>query len=801
MKDEDKTKEQLISELAELRRRNAELEALEKKYRDAEEIYKKYTFITNTTRELMTLINRNYTYEVVNEPYYKAHNKARGEIIGKTVADIWGEEIFNTTIKGCIDKCFAGDNVHYQTQFKFGSELNYFDVSYYPYYNESGTVTHVVVVTRDITERKQAEETLRESEQRYRQLFESISDAVAIYNSPGKFLDCNEATLQRLGYSREEFLRLTPADIVHPDYHLVMKDNQKRIWAGETTIVELVHRCKDGRIIPVEVNSHCIEYQREPAILAVARDITERKRAEEALKMSEEKYRLIFENAKEGISIYEELKDGGRKLVESNPQYAEMSGYSLEELIQISDTRKIQVGHNTPPQEAVNIEKLLTGQPYKGIFSWIRPDGKENYVEYTATPFKIGSRECVVGIDHDITEQKLAQEELLKSTRHLSEALTELNATQQQIIRQERLRALGQMASGIAHDVNNALVPILGYSDVMLTFPQILDDKEKVKTLLGAIRTSANDAAEVVKRLSEFYRTRAENEVFIPIDLNQLVQRTIELTQPKWQNQALAAGITVRISSDLQEVPRIRGNESQLREMLTNLIFNSVDAMPNGGSITIRTYLNGEYVVLEVGDTGSGMTEEVRRRCFDPFFSTKAGRGTGLGLSLVLGIIQRHGGMINVDSESGKGTTFTICLPIQTEEQAEGEEKKVEATIRSLHILLVDDEQLVLDVLTAYLTEEGHTLETATNGREGLEKFYKGKFDLVVTDRAMPDMNGILMAELIKQFTPKVPVIMLTGFGDIMKVSEEIPESIGCLVSKPVTLSKLREALAKVTTE
>jgi signal transduction histidine kinase len=359
-------------------------------------------------------------------------------------------------------------------------------------------------------------------------------------------------------------------------------------------------------------------------------------------------------------------------------------------------------------------------------------------------------------VARDITEQKLAEEELQKSNRCLSEALTELKATQQQIIQQERLRALGQIASGIAHDFNNTLVPILGYSDVMLTVPQILDDKEKTKNLLGMIRTSANDATNIVKRLAEFYRTREEGEVLIPLNLNQLVEQAIELTQPKWREQSLAAGVTVRILSDLQEVPHISGNESQLREVfarltdakgfrLANLIFNSVDAMPDGGLITIRTYLNGEYVVLEVSDTGIGMTEEVRLRCFEPFFSTKAGRGTGLGLSVVYGIIQWHKGMIAVDSEPGKGTTFTIRLPIQAEEQAESEYKEVEATIRSLHILLVDDEQLVLDVLTAYLTEGGHTFETATNGREGLEKFYKGKFDLVVTDRAMPDMNGIQM--------------------------------------------------------
>jgi len=249
----------------------------------------------------------------------------------------------------------------------------------------------------------------------------------------------------------------------------------------------------------------------------------------------------------------------------------------------------------------------------------------------------------------------------------------------------------------------------------------------------------------------------------------------------------------------LQEVPQVNGNEAELREVLTNLIFNAVDATPESGTITIRTYSDDEYVVLEVSDTGVGMPQDVQQRCFEPFFSTKGEDGTGLGLAMVYGIVQRHEGNIAIKSEVGKGTSFIIRLPRLTEQQRKDGAQRAEANLPSLHILVVDDEPMVLDVVIQYLTADGHTVEIATNGIEGLEKFHTGWFDLVITDRAMPDMNGIQLASLIKQVAPNKPIIMLTGFGDMMKANDDIPESIDYLVSKPVTLTEFREVLSKVS--
>ena len=244
----------------------------------------------------------------------------------------------------------------------------------------------------------------------------------------------------------------------------------------------------------------------------------------------------------------------------------------------------------------------------------------------------------------------------------------QLEQTQQQVIQQEHLSALGQMASGIAHDFNNALSPILGFSELLLTRPEYLDDKPKATHYLQTVNTAAKDAAHVVRHPREFYRHRKQGEIFHPVNLNRLVKEVISLTQPKWKDQAQLNGISIKVETELQSLPRLTGNAAELREVLTNLIFNAVDAMPSDGTITLRTRFDDQHVHLEVSDTGVGMTNEVPQRCLEPFFTTKGGKGTGLGLSMMFGIIQRHKEEIDIQSEVERGTTLHIrLLPFRTD--------------------------------------------------------------------------------------------------------------------------------------
>jgi len=221
--------------------------------------------------------------------------------------------------------------------------------------------------------------------------------------------------------------------------------------------------------------------------------------------------------------------------------------------------------------------------------------------------------------------------------------------------------------------------------------------------------------------------------------------------------------------------------------------------MPHGGTITLRTRSEGEQVVLEVSDTGTGMTEEVRRRCLEPFFSTKGERGTGLGLAILYGIVQRHGGSIAIESQLGKGTTFLIRLPVHTSESVAPVKAGAETPTRSLRVLVVDDEPLLRDIESEYLIFDGHHVETAANGTEGLEKVRASQFDLVLTDRAMPQMNGDQLAAAIKQVAPRMAVILVTGFGDMMRCNGNKPVGVDLIVPKPFTQATLRKAVEEAT--
>ncbi len=353
------------------------------------------------------------------------------------------------------------------------------------------------------------------------------------------------------------------------------------------------------------------------------------------------------------------------------------------------------------------------------------------------------------------------------------------------------------MASGNAHDLNNALSPILGFSELLLMTPQGLEDRDRVKRSLETIHTAAQDAARIVSRLREFYRHREKGEFFLPIHLNRVVEQVVTLTQPKWKDQALADGVTVAIERRLQKVPMIAGNETELREALTNLVFNAVDAMSQDGIITLGTRQEGDFVALEVSDTGAGMTEEVRRRCLEPFFSTKGERGTGLGLAMTFGVVQRHEGTIDIQSEPGQGTQFTLRFPILKEGVKGALPTREQAPITGLFVLVVDDDPRSREVLTELLIVDGHRVDGASNGREGLEKFHAGRYDIVMTDRAMPEMGGDQMALAIKRLAPHKPVVMLTGFGDMMNAAGEHPEGVDVVLPKPVTLAALREALSR----
>ena len=388
-----------------------------------------------------------------------------------------------------------------------------------------------------------------------------------------------------------------------------------------------------------------------------------------------------------------------------------------------------------------------------------------------------------------------AQNEILELK--VAERTRELSEAQSQVVAQERLRAFGEMAGGIVHDFNNALMSVVGYSEILLEDDGMLADRETAREFLKIMNTAGKDASQVISRLRDFYRPRETTDVFERVDLNEVIEQAAALTQPKWKGQALAQGRAIGVELDLAKLPAVADNAAELREVVTNLIFNAVDAMPHGGTIKLRTGAEHGQAVLEISDEGTGMTEEVRTRCLEPFFSTKGEQGTGLGLSMVFGIIKRHEGSVEIDSLPGIGTTFRLRLPALGE-GADAVGNEAPKLNRSLRVLVVDDDEVTRAVIERYLTADGHRVVTAVNAWEAIGRTQQTKFDLLIIDHAMPGMTGVQLVGTLRGMCASQPIILMTGFAAGGVGPGEQPPGVDLIMHKPVSRQELRAGLVTV---
>lgn len=356
-----------------------------------------------------------------------------------------------------------------------------------------------------------------------------------------------------------------------------------------------------------------------------------------------------------------------------------------------------------------------------------------------------------------------------------------------------RLESLGRMTMGIAHDVNNLLSTVLGYSELIRAeFP--IDDTDRISEHLRMIEQAALDGASLIAKIQAYVRKEKVTH-FELLDLPKLVQDCVALTRPYWFNEARRQGITIEINLDLNEVPPIFGSAAELREVFVNLFLNAVQAMPDGGSIDVTTSLEPEKgIVITVTDTGTGMSESVRRRIFEPQFTTKGEHGSGMGLAVSYGIVQTHEGQITVASQPGKGTRFEIVFPAKEGVVAKRPSEKSPVPVQSVRILVVDDDEKVRSVLVKLLSLKGHAIEQAASGYEALEILEGKQFDIVFTDLGMPEMNGRQLAADIRHRYPALPIILLTGDTEI----GEEDENIDCILGKPFRLDHLQTAIEKL---
>ena len=380
----------------------------------------------------------------------------------------------------------------------------------------------------------------------------------------------------------------------------------------------------------------------------------------------------------------------------------------------------------------------------------------------------------------------------------LQQAYEDLRESQQAVVQQERLRALGQLASGIAHDINNALTPAALYTHSLLEYEKTLSSDARER--LTIVDRAIEDVAGTVARLRTFYRPRDTELALAPLDFNEILRQVIELTRVRWKDMPQEQGIHVEIVTELEEsLPRVMGAESEIRDALTNLVLNAVDAMSAGGTLTVRTRTRGRLAVIEVSDTGGGMSDAVRARCLEPFFTTKGERGTGLGLAMVYGMVQRHSAELEIDSTLGQGTTMRLLFPI-AETSAVPATQRPERPAASMRLLLVDDDPILLQSLQFVLESDGHIVSTADGGRAGITEFEAARargepYALVITDLGRPKVDGRAVAAAVKLSSPKTPVVMLTGWGQRLQDDRELPPHVDVVLSKPPRISEIRAAL------
>ncbi len=400
-------------------------------------------------------------------------------------------------------------------------------------------------------------------------------------------------------------------------------------------------------------------------------------------------------------------------------------------------------------------------------------------------------------------------EQAERHVEELSHYIAEQDRIREQFSQMEKLSALGELASGVAHDFNNTLAGILGRAQLMLR----TNDPEKIERGLNIIIKTAEDGAKTVKRIQDFARQRRDHD-FEPVCIDQILLDVSEITRPRWKDRAEASNVQIGLDLQIRSKSKVMGDESELREVLVNMVFNAVDAMPEGGQLTLAAEDADDAVVISVGDTGSGMAPEVKSRIFDPFFTTKGKAGMGLGLAVSFGIIRRHEGSVEVESEVGVGTRFRISLPkASIAEEAVAAELKAEnpvpqpsdanmvrpRRVDQAKILVVDDEEAVRELLRDLLEAENCRVYLAPGGREALGLLEAHQFDGIFTDVGMPGMSGWELAHAIRERDEKVPIAVITGWGSAVGSDEQEEARVNWVITKPFRAERISELAHEIS--
>ena len=617
-------------------------------------------------------------------------------------------------------------------------------------------------------------------EAHYRDLVEQTSDIIYTHDLEGQLTSINAAGVVFTGRKQEELLGQ------HVGVVLGLRDPQAQIESAlarlrseGTQQEQLAVTDASGAQRWLEFNQSLI-CDRTGAALGVrgiARDITKRKRMEEALRRSEERYRVLIESAND--IIYTLAPDG--RFTSLNRAGERITGYTFAELA--AQTWRVLVAPEYVALTEQMLARKLAGQETITFYELeiITKDGRRVPLELsTQLIHEGGGATSILGVARDITERRQAE--------------VERRAMLKQQVEFEKMRSLGQLSAGVAHNFNNALAAILGRTQLLL---RVVAD-ERQRRSLQVIETAALDSAEIVRRIQTFAR-RTPAVKLQPVSLAQIVTDAIQLTRTRWEDDARAQGVhyDVRLISDCAGADFIEGSASELREVFVNLLLNALEAMPEGGAVECRERPADAHVIIEIADTGLGISPDFQPRIFEPFFTTKGPHGSGLGLAVSYSIVKRHGGEIEVKSAPGAGTTFTLRFTARRSTSADGDGTDKPSLPRG-RVLVVDDDAQVREVLTDMLESLGQHTTAVNSAHAARAALTVESFDLLITDLAMPDTDGLSLAAHAHDIAPHIPVVLTTGYAQAGLDESLNAGLVQAIITKPFQLAEVEAMLRKL---
>ena len=813
-----KSYEELLSELAKLRDRVAYLEKLDSELKNAQEELRKekeyYRSFVESLSDWVWEMDVNGVHTYSNKAVKDILGYEPEEIIGKNTFDLWPDELRTGKARMRLKRTLASGKgwKNFPGCFKHkDGHVVVTESTAIPIFDAGGKLVGYRGIDHDITERKKFEDALRRSEQHLRSIVDTANDAIVTTDSQGNIVLWNPAAERMFGYSCDEVVG-KPVTILVPkgseQNHIkalkTLFSIKKFEFKGKT--VELVGSRKDGTEFPVEISVSSWRSGDELFFTAIIRDITKRKKAEDALRKSEELLRAVFDASNEVIFV----KDTAGRYTHANAAFSRIFGMTVEKIIGKKDSDIF------PADEANSIKEIDREVIEKGI-SITNEDvltirGEKRIFSTTKVPLRDASGNIIglCGFAEDVTQRRRAEEALRKALernvelrRQAEQAYRQLQATQKQLIQAQKMEAIGRLAGGIAHDFNNMLVAILGNIELMM---MKLSDDDPLYRHLEQMRIAAERAADLTNKLLLF--SRKQPMEFKAINLNETINDLVEMLKP-------IIGENIKVKKELEgDIWSVNADSASIEQVITNIIVNAKDAMPDGGELTIKTEnvtidehkaeparesRPGNFVRVTIADTGVGMDGETMQHIFEPFFTTKKS-GTGLGLSVAYGIIKQHGGWIEVRSAPGSGSAFMVYLPAvptKSVEKPVKERPEYRFEPGGEKILLIEDEEVVRNFLMKTLTENNYTVFCAANAKEATEIFEKekGDFNLVICDVVLPDESGIKLVTKFLSKNKKLKILLSSGYLDVESQWSIIQHRGFRFLRKPYSVAELLSAI------